>query len=84
MPNMPNTNSLSFFLTGGVIPTRNLSSNQPTKDTKMAINIGDMRNPYRDKSDIFDLGDLTSKDPFDQFESWFQDAKNDGELDILI
>ena len=81
---MPNTNSLSFFLIGGVIPTRNLSSNQPTKDTKMAINIGDMRNPYRDKSDIFDLGDLTSKDPFDQFESWFQDAKNDGELDILI
>jgi len=44
----------------------------------MAINIGDMRKPYRDKSDIFDLGDLASKDPFDQFESWFQDAKNDG------
>ena len=47
----------------------------------MAINIGDMRKPYRDKSDTFDIRDLSSKDPFIQFESWFQDAKKDEKIE---
>jgi len=43
----------------------------------MAINIGGMRKPYRDASDTFDVNDLESRDPFAQFEAWFQDAKKD-------
>lgn len=43
----------------------------------MAINIGGMRKPYRDKSEIFDVKDLDSKDPFEQFDAWFEDAKKD-------
>ena len=48
-----------------------------TKTDDMAVNIGGMRKPYRDKGDIFDVKDLASMDPFAQFESWFQDAQKD-------
>jgi len=56
-----------------------LSSSGEGSTDRMAINIGGMRKPYRDKADIFDMENLvSSKDPFDQFEEWFQAAKDDG------
>ena len=33
-----------------------------------------MRTPYRSTSDVFDIDDLVSKDPYKQFESWFDEA----------
>lgn len=35
-----------------------------------------MRKPYRGKHDVFDVNDLVSKEPFEQFKSWFEEAKN--------
>ncbi|BFZ02286.1 hypothetical protein BsWGS_05325 [Bradybaena similaris] len=41
--------------------------------------VADMRKPYRSKDDIFDFDDLVSKEPFDQFQAWFEEAqKHDG------
>ncbi|KAK3108127.1 hypothetical protein FSP39_001695 [Pinctada imbricata] len=33
-----------------------------------------MRTPYRSSADIFDINDLASKDPYEQFQSWFDEA----------
>ena len=43
---------------------------------KMAVDIGGMRKPYHDKSDVFDFKDLVSKEPFQQFKSWFEAASS--------
>lgn len=40
----------------------------------MSIDIGGMRKPYNDKENTFDVKDLVSKDPFDQFKVWFDEA----------
>ena len=42
----------------------------------MAVDIGGMRKPYHDKSDVFDFEDLVSKEPFQQFKSWFEAASS--------
>merc|ERR1711936_606896 len=42
----------------------------------MAVDIGGMRKPYNDKSDIFDMENLVSKEPFEQFKAWFETASN--------
>lgn len=31
--------------------------------------------PYKGKRDVFDIDDLVSKEPFEQFSSWFEEAK---------
>ncbi|KAL8603233.1 hypothetical protein ACOMHN_046239 [Nucella lapillus] len=33
-----------------------------------------MRQPYHDKSDIFDMKDLSAREPYGQFQQWFQEA----------
>lgn len=38
--------------------------------------VAGMRSPYRSSSDTFDIDDLASKDPFKQFESWFELARS--------
>ncbi|XP_076470197.1 pyridoxine-5'-phosphate oxidase-like [Babylonia areolata] len=35
-----------------------------------------MRQPYHDKSDIFDVKDLVAKEPYKQFQKWFEEACN--------
>jgi len=40
----------------------------------MSVDIGGMRKPYNDKANTFDVTDLVSKDPFDQFKCWFDEA----------
>jgi len=70
------TTSVTSLKSPGV-STRHLNSQSTNDPAKMAINIGGMRKPYRDASDTFDIKDLESKDPFVQFEAWFQDAKKD-------
>ena len=42
----------------------------------MAIDIGGMRKPYLNEKEAFDIKDLVSKEPFEQFTSWFEAAKN--------
>ena len=42
----------------------------------MAVDIGGMRKPYHDKSDVFDFQDLVSQEPFQQFKSWFEAASS--------
>merc|ERR1739838_1000667 len=42
----------------------------------MAVDIGGMRKPYNDKSDIFDMENLVSREPFEQFKAWFETASN--------
>ena len=38
-----------------------------------------MRKAYKGTNEIFDVGDLVSKEPFKQFLSWFEEAsKTDG------
>ncbi|KAH9524610.1 hypothetical protein Btru_027328 [Bulinus truncatus] len=50
--------------------------------SEMTNEISGMRKPYRSKQDIFDLDMLVSKEPFGQFEAWFNEAKNtDGILE---
>ena len=48
---------------------------KPSRAT-MAVDIGGMRKPYNDKSDIFDMENLVSKEPFEQFKAWFETASN--------
>ena len=43
---------------------------------KMAIDIGGMRKPYLNEKECFDVKDMVSKEPFKQFEHWFEHAKN--------
>jgi len=42
----------------------------------MAVDIGGMRKPYNDKSDVFDFKDLVAREPFQQFKAWFETASN--------
>jgi pyridoxamine 5'-phosphate oxidase len=45
-----------------------------------------MRLPYRGSNDIFDVGDLVSKNPIKQFEAWFNEAReapNIGEVNAM-
>ena len=42
----------------------------------MAVDIGGMRKPYHDKSSVFDFQDLVSREPFQQFKSWFEAASS--------
>ena len=34
-----------------------------------------MRKPYKGKQDVFDVGDLVAKEPYQQFYAWFDEAK---------
>lgn len=40
----------------------------------MSIDIGGMRKPYKDASSTFDIKDLVSREPFGQFQAWFDEA----------
>jgi len=40
----------------------------------MSVDIGGMRKPYHDKENFFDIKDLVSRDPFTQFQAWFDEA----------
>lgn len=42
----------------------------------MAVDIGGMRTPYRSVKDTFDVTDLVSKNPYQQFQAWFEVAKS--------
>ena len=42
----------------------------------MAIDIGGMRKPYLGETQTFDINDLVSKEPFEQFTNWFEIAKS--------
>jgi len=47
----------------------------------MAVDIGGMRKPYNDKEDVFDIKDLTSREPFGQFKSWFETASSHQDIE---
>ena len=49
---------------------------QFTTKRKMAIDIGGMRKPYLGEHQAFEVKDLVSKEPFAQFEHWFEHAKS--------
>ena len=49
---------------------------QFTTKRKMAIDIGGMRKPYLGEHQAFEVKDLVSKEPFAQFEHWFEQAKS--------
>jgi len=76
---LPSSSSLENQICCTTITSQHRHFNSESEDigSKMAINIGGMRKPYRDASDTFDVKDLESKNPFEQFEAWFQDAKKD-------
>ena len=40
----------------------------------MAVDIGGMRKPYGSKEDVFDFEHLVAREPFAQFEAWFDEA----------
>ncbi|ESO92657.1 hypothetical protein LOTGIDRAFT_162578 [Lottia gigantea] len=46
----------------------------------MADEIAGIRHPYLSKSDIFDIKDLHSKNPFQQFNKWFEDASQSSNI----
>lgn len=46
----------------------------------MAVDISGMRKPYHDKSTVFDIPDLVSKEPFGQFKAWFEEATNHSDI----
>ncbi|GFN82436.1 retrovirus-related pol polyprotein line-1 [Plakobranchus ocellatus] len=39
-----------------------------------------MRKPYKDNNEVFDIGDLVSKEPFKQFLSWFDQARKTDDI----
>ena len=41
----------------------------------MSIDIGGMRKPYLDGKKTFDITDLVAREPYKQFENWFDIAK---------
>ena len=41
----------------------------------MAIDIGGMRKPYLGENQAFEVKDLVAKEPFAQFQNWFDQAK---------
>ena len=49
---------------------------QFTTKRTMAIDIGGMRKPYLGEHQAFEVKDLVSKEPFAQFEHWFEHAKS--------
>jgi len=54
--------------------TRKFSSfNRPLRMAQ--IDLGDMRKAYKGINDGFDVGDLVSKNPIEQFTAWFEQAK---------
>ena len=42
----------------------------------MSIDIGGMRKPYLGEGQTFDINDLVSREPFEQFKNWFEIAKS--------
>merc|ERR1711997_244189 len=42
----------------------------------MSIDIGGMRKPYLKEKDAFEIKDLVSKEPYEQFKNWFDIAKS--------
>lgn len=47
-----------------------------TRPLRMAdIDLGDMRKAYKGINEGFDIGDLVSKNPIEQFTAWFEQAK---------
>merc|ERR1711997_1422587 len=42
----------------------------------MSIDIGGMRKPYLGEGQTFDIKDLVSKEPYEQFKNWFDIAKS--------
>jgi len=50
------------------------------KSARMAVDITGMRKPYHDKSTIFDIPHLVSKEPFAQFKAWFDEATNHDDI----
>ena len=51
---------------------------------KMAIDIGGMRKPYLNEKEAFDIKHLASKEPFQQFTSWFEEAKKTSGKFIIL
>ena len=47
----------------------------------MAIDIGGMRKPYLGEHQAFEVKDLVSKEPFAQFEHWFEHAKSEKSIE---
>jgi len=47
------------------------SRNYSNKD----MDVSGMRKPYKGKQEVFDVGDLVAKEPFEQFYAWFEEAK---------
>ncbi|XP_021376407.1 pyridoxine-5'-phosphate oxidase-like isoform X1 [Mizuhopecten yessoensis] len=43
--------------------------------------VAGMRSPYRSTSDTFDLDDLASRDPFKQFDNWFNLARSHPQIE---
>ena len=41
----------------------------------MSIDIGGMRKPYLSEGNTFDVKNLVAKEPYKQFENWFEIAK---------
>ena len=46
----------------------------------MAVDIGGMRKAYQAKSDVFLFEDLVSREPFQQFKSWFETASSNEKI----
>ena len=42
----------------------------------MAIDIGGMRKPYLGENEVFEVTNLVAKEPFAQFQNWFDQAKS--------
>lgn len=47
-------------------------------------NIGDLREAYRPPEDAFKEDELVRKEPFAQFESWYEEAKHCGKVQLPI
>jgi len=63
----------------GILNTFKITFVQNQK-RKMAIDIGGMRKPYHEKSNTFGMDDLVAKEPFQQFQSWFDEASKNSAI----
>ncbi|WAQ94270.1 PNPO-like protein [Mya arenaria] len=69
---------LSFFLKGfkkdfiRLTLSRNIMQSKADNADKSAV-LPDMRKSYHDADSIFDVNDLSSRNPMKQFEAWFND-----------
>ncbi|CAG5130641.1 unnamed protein product [Candidula unifasciata] len=71
-------NVLMMVLYSQEIKSPQEASNSTMESAKQQ-NVSDMRKPYRSKDDVFDFDDLVSKEPYEQFQAWFEEAqKHDG------